>query len=121
MGCGEILSINPEITFVPPKYFGITYSHIRTFAYQTYSIKIKSDFFRDPLVAQTVKHLPTMQETWVQSPGREGPLEKGMATHSSILAWEIPWMEEAGGLQSMRLQIFGCYKGDLWLSRLIDI
>ena len=72
-------------------------------------------------MAQTVKHLPTMQETWVQSPGREGPLEKGMATHSSILAWEIPWMEEAGGLQSMRSQIFGCYKGDLLLSRLIDI
>ena len=46
-----------------------------------------------PLVAQTVKYLPTMQETWVQSLGREDPLEKGMATHSSTLAWKIPWEE----------------------------
>ena len=48
-----------------------------------------------------VKHLPTMQETWVQSPGREDLLEKEMATHSSILAWKIPWTEEPGILQSM--------------------
>ena len=52
------------------------------------------------LVAQMVKHLPTMRETWVQSLAREDPLEKEMATHSSILAWRIPWMEEPGGLQS---------------------
>ena len=52
------------------------------------------------VVAQTVKHLPAMLETWVQSPGWEDPLEKEMATHSSILAWKIPWMEESGGLQS---------------------
>ena len=51
------------------------------------------------LVAQTVKCLPTMQETWVQSLGREDILEKEMATHSSILAWKIPWIEELGGLQ----------------------
>ena len=44
------------------------------------------------------------QETWVRSLGREDPLEKGMATHSSILAWRIPWIEEPGGLQSMGLQ-----------------
>ena len=56
------------------------------------------------LVAQTVKHLPTMWETWVQSLGREDPLEKDMATHSSILAWKIPWTEEPGWLQSMGLQ-----------------
>ena len=43
-----------------------------------------------------VKNLPAMQETWVQSPGWEDPLEKGMATHSSNLAWKIPWMEEPG-------------------------
>ena len=49
------------------------------------------------LVAQTVKNLPTMLETWVQSPGREDSLEKGMEIHSSILAWRIPWMEEPGG------------------------
>ena len=46
-----------------------------------------------------VKNLPGMQETWVQSLGQEDPLEKGMATHSSILAWRVPWKEEPGGLQ----------------------
>jgi len=55
-------------------------------------------------VAQRLKHLPAMRETWVQSLGQEDPLEKEMATHSSILAWRIPWMEEPGGLQSMGLQ-----------------
>ena len=53
------------------------------------------------LVAQMVKHLPTMQETWVQSLGREDPLEKEMATHSSILAWKIPWTDVPGRLQSV--------------------
>ena len=48
-----------------------------------------------------VKRLPTMQETWIQSLGQEDLLEKEMVTHSSILAWKIPWMEEPGGLQSM--------------------
>ena len=52
-------------------------------------------------MAQTVKNLPVIQETQVQSLGQEDPLEKGMATHSSILAWKIPWTEESGGLQSM--------------------
>ena len=58
-------------------------------------------------MAQTVKNLPAMQETWVQSLGWEDPLEKGMATHSSILAWRIPWTEEPGGLQLMGLQRVG--------------
>ena len=61
-------------------------------------------------MAQTVKNLPAMQETQetlVQSLVREDPLEKEMATHSSILAWEIPWTEEPGGLQSMGLQKVG--------------
>ena len=49
------------------------------------------------LVAQVVKNLPAMKETWVQSLGQEDTLEKGMATHTSILAWRIPWMEEPGG------------------------
>ena len=49
------------------------------------------------MVAQTVKNLPAMQETQVQSLGQEDPLKKGMATHSSILAWEIPWTEELAG------------------------
>ena len=52
-------------------------------------------------MAQTVKNLPAMQETQACSLGQEDPLEKGMVTHSSILAWEIPWTEELGGLQSM--------------------
>ena len=59
------------------------------------------------LVAQRVKCLPTMQETGVQSLGREDSLEKEMATHSSIVAWRIPWMEEPDGLQSMGSQIVG--------------
>ena len=54
-----------------------------------------------PLVAQMVKSPPAMQETWVRSLGREDTLEKEMATHSSILAWEIPWTEEPGRLQSI--------------------
>ena len=57
-----------------------------------------------PLLAQLVKNLPAKQETWVRSLGQEDPLEKEMATHSSILAWEIPWTEEPGGLQSMGWQ-----------------
>ena len=56
------------------------------------------------LVAQMVKHLPTMRETWVRSLGRKDPLEKEMATHSSIFAWEIPWTEKPDELQSMWLQ-----------------
>ena len=55
-------------------------------------------------MAQKVKNLPAMQETGVQSLGWEDPLKKEMATHSSILAWKIPWMEESGGLQSMESQ-----------------
>ena len=63
------------------------------------------------LVAQMVKNLPGMQEAWVWSLGQEDPLEKGIATHSSILAWITPWTEEPGSLQSMGLQ-----KSWTWLS-----
>ena len=59
------------------------------------------------LVSQLVKNPPAMQETLLQFPGWEDPLEKGKATHSSILAWRIPLMEEPGGLQSMGLQRVG--------------
>ena len=59
------------------------------------------------LVAQMVKHLPTMQKTWVKSLGWEYLLEKEMATHSSTLAWKIPWTEEPGRLQSMGSQRVG--------------
>ena len=55
-------------------------------------------------MTHTVKNLPSVQETWVQSLGQEDPLEKGMGTHSSVLAWRIPWTEEPGGLQSMGSQ-----------------
>ena len=62
---------------------------------------------RASLVAQTVKNLPAVQETQVQSQGQEDSLEKGMATHSSILAWRIPWTVEPGGLQSTGSQRVG--------------
>ena len=62
---------------------------------------------RASLVAQMIKNLPTMQETRVRSLGQEDPLEKGMATHSSILAWRIPWTEAPGRLQSKRSQRAG--------------
>ena len=62
---------------------------------------------RHSLVAQTVKSLPVVQETRVRSLGQEDPLEKEMATHSSILAWKIPWVEEFGRLQSMGSQRVG--------------
>ena len=61
-------------------------------------------FCSTDLYFQTVKNLPVMQETWVQSLGQEGPLEKGMAIHSSVLAWRITWTEEPEGLQSVGLQ-----------------
>ena len=58
-------------------------------------------------MAQTVKNLPAMQMTWVLSLGWDDPLEEGVATHSSILAWRIPWTEEPGGPLSMGLQRIG--------------
>ena len=68
------------------------------------SLPGQSDLLYSELVAFMVKHLPVIWETHVQSLGREDPLEKEMATHSSILAWKIPWTEEPGGLQSMGSQ-----------------
>ena len=59
---------------------------------------------KEALVAQMVKNVPEMQETWVQFLDQEEPLEKGKDTYSSILAWRIPWTEEPGGLQSMGSQ-----------------
>ena len=72
-----------------------TYTH-------TYKDVLSKDWAS--LVAQTGKNLPAMQELQVQSLAREDSLEKGMATHSSVLAWSTPWTEEPGGLQSMELQ-----------------
>ena len=64
-------------------------------------------YARTSLVAQMVKRLPTVRETWVRSLGQDDPLEKEMATHSSTLAWKIPWTEKPGRLQSMVLQRVG--------------
>ena len=72
---------------------------------ESYLSDFKGD--RTSLVAQTVKHLSTMQETWVQSLGWEDPLEKEMAIHSSTIAWKIPRTEEPGRLQSMGPQRVG--------------
>ena len=63
-------------------------------------LRMHLEAYGTSMVAQVVKNLPAMQETWFRSLGREGPLEKGMATHSSVLAWKIPWMEEPGRLRS---------------------
>ena len=62
---------------------------------------------KQSLVAQMVQNPPAMRETWVRSLGWEDPLEKGMATHSNILVWRIPWTEEPGRLQSMGSQRVG--------------
>ena len=72
-----------------------------------YRIAFDYGFHRASLVAQRLKRPPAMRETWVRSLGREDPLEKEMATHSSTIAWEIPWTEEPGGLQSTGLQRVG--------------
>ena len=89
------------------------YSHVSVYFGELLEVFILT-FFHPPkelvktsLVAQMVKRLPAVQETRVQSLGREDPLEKEMATHSSTLAWKIPWMEELGRLQSMWSQRVG--------------
>ena len=84
------------------------YSRDSTTTFQCFTLwATREDRLEEGIVAQTVKHLPTMWETWVQSLGQEDPLEKEMATHSSTLAWKIPWMEEPGRLQSMGSQRVG--------------
>ena len=73
--------------------------------FQTHCIFCVLDFYYwASLVAQALKNLPAVQETWVRSLGQEDPLKKRMATHSSILAWEILWTGEPGGLQSVGSQ-----------------
>ena len=84
----DLITLSPDLLFLVPYY---------SFWFCQHSA-------RASLVAQMVKNLPAMWETWVQSLGWEDPLGKEMATHSSILAWRIPWTEENGGLQSMALQ-----------------
>ena len=80
-------------------------------------------------MTQMVKNLPAMRETWVESPGLEDPLEQGMATHSTILVWRMPWTEESGGLQSLGPQswtrlsrhTWGIYSVDTSLPQLSSI
>ena len=81
-----------------------THTHTHTHTHMYTHIYIHIYVFKASLVTQTLKNLSAIQETWVQSLGWEDSLEKGMATHSSILAWKISWTEEPGGLQSMGSQ-----------------
>ena len=80
------------------------FSFIPSFLLQQFTEPL---LYGSSLVAQRLKCLPAMWETWVQSLGWEVPLEKEIATHTSILAWRIPWTEERGGLQSTGLQRVG--------------
>ena len=89
MGIRVTLCVSPDPLNTPP------------------TIRMRLAHFWAFLVAQIVKNLSVMQETWVQSLDREDPLEKRMTTHSNILAWRIPWTEEPGRLQSMGLQRSG--------------
>ena len=102
--CIYILEINP-LSVVS---FAIIFSHSEgcrfTLLIVSFALQKLLSLIRASLVAQRLKHLPAMQETHVQSLDREDPLEKEMATHFSILAWRIPWMEEPGRLQSMGSQ-----------------
>ena len=80
---------------------------------------MQNDCLRRPggsLVAQRLKHLPVMQETWVRALGWEDPLEKEIATHSSTLAWRIPWTEEPGGAT-----VHGVAKSQTWLSNFTSL
>ena len=87
-------------------YQSISY-HLFIFSHHLEFLYVPHLLLGASLVAQTVKHLPAMQETQVQSLGREDPLEKEMATHSSTLAWKIPWIEKPCRLQSMGSQRVG--------------
>ena len=92
------------------KWFSVIYTYICILFYILfhYGLSQGIEYSGASLVAQMVKNLPAMQETWVQSLSWDDPLEKEVATHSSILAWRIPWKDESGGLQSIRLQRVRC-------------
>src|SRR5574341_661962 len=83
--------------------------YIDTYAHTLILLKLNCGNYWTSLVAQTVKNMPAMQETRVQSLGQEDPLEKGMATHSSILAWKIPWTEEPDRLKPRGHKRVGLY------------
>ena len=96
--CGFLMSLSLSS---PPS---ATFLSSSSFFFLNFFLYMSLSFFRASLVAQTAKCLPTMRETWARSLGREDPLEKEMPTHSSILAWKIPWTEDPGSLQSMGSQ-----------------
>ena len=93
-----IESISSSLTFLVD---------IHMFFFKNLFLKLKYLYYGNSLVVQSVKNLPAVQETWVQSLGQEDPLEKEVAIRSSILAWEIPGTEEPGRLQSMGLRWVG--------------
>ena len=102
------LILSKYISMLNHKYICSTLMYLLKHACSCCQVTQGVDFFVHRfrvfgVVVQTVKNLPSMWETWVQSLGWEDPLEKGMATHSSILAWRIPWTEEPGKLQSLGL------------------
>ena len=99
----EVQINEEEIGKLPEKEFRIMIAKM-TKNLESKMEKMQESINKASLVAQRLKRLPAMQETWVRSLGWEDPLEKEMATHSSILTWRIPWMEEPGGLQSTGLQ-----------------
>ena len=100
MNCGKELTALENLT---PLTGGGTASNPYELRLVEANVYMKSIHYlaTSKFIAQSVKNLPAVQETWVQSLGWEDPLEKEMAIYSSILAWKIPWTEEPGGLQSM--------------------
>ena len=90
-----------------PKVHGLPHGSLNIVHFMGIDRCLMSFIHHYNVIAQRIKHLPAMQETRVRSLGQEDPLEKEIATHSSILAWRIPWTEEPGGLQSPGSQRVG--------------
>ena len=106
MGFREVVWFNPKHIITTISISGLVVEFLPAMqeAWVWSPANARTLMFRASLMAETVKNLPAIQEIQVQSLGWEDLLEKGMATHSSILAWRIPWTEEPGRLQSMESQ-----------------